>query len=146
MALAFCLLPNVLYISVKFNDRGFVFLVLVLKPFKIISLIMSRSLIRDERKPEYLEKKHQTFRCRTWHFTCDSSEARTTAVRDLMIKSQRSYPVGHAWRPVECAFFMPPTLKKLAGHIGLPSFVLSSVRSSRFLTHSITWEPCMLGF
>ena len=36
------------------------------------------------------EKKHLTYRCRTWHLTCTPSEARTTAVRDPMFKSQHS--------------------------------------------------------
>ena len=35
-------------------------------------------------------EKHLTYRCRTWHLTCTPSEALTTAVRDLMFKSQRS--------------------------------------------------------
>ena len=45
--------------------------------FKIISLISSRSLIKGGRKPEYPEKNHLTYRCRTWHLTCDPSRART---------------------------------------------------------------------
>ena len=32
----------------------------------------------------------------------------------------------------ETPIFMPPTLKKLVGHIGLPLFVCLLVRSSRF--------------
>ena len=58
MALAFCLSPNVLYSSLKFHDSGFVFLVLGFgfkALFDIISLITSRSLIRDE-----LEEKKKT--------------------------------------------------------------------------------------
>ena len=39
-------------------------------------------------------------------------------------------------------FIMPQTLKKLRGHIALGL----SVRPSRFLTHAISYEPCMLGF
>ena len=46
-------------------------------PFKNISLISSRLLIRGGGKPEYPEKNHLTYRCRTWHLTCDPSEART---------------------------------------------------------------------
>ena len=46
-------------------------------PFKNISLISSRSLIRGGGKPEYPEKNHLTYRCRTWHLTYDPSEART---------------------------------------------------------------------
>ena len=46
-------------------------------PFKNISLISSRSLIRGGGKPEYPEKNHLTYRCRTWHLTCDPSAART---------------------------------------------------------------------
>ena len=42
-------------------------------------------------KPEYPEKKYLTYRCRTRHLTCDPSVARTTAVREPMFKSQRSY-------------------------------------------------------
>ena len=95
MALAFFLSPNVLNISVKFHDSGFFILVLGFS-FKIISLITRRSLNRDERQPEYSEKNHLTFRYRTRRLICDPSEALTPAVRDLMIKSQRSYPVGHA--------------------------------------------------
>ena len=43
-------------------------------------------------------------------------------------------------------FFMPPTAKKLEGHVASGAFVHPSVRSSRFLMHSITLEPCMLLF
>ena len=46
-------------------------------PFKNISLISSLSLIRGGRKPEYPAKNHLTYRCRTWHLTCDPIEART---------------------------------------------------------------------
>ena len=38
-------------------------------------------------------------------------------------------------------FFMPPTSLKLEGHIASGLFVRPSVRSSRFLVHSITLEP-----
>ena len=45
---------------------------------------------------------------------------------------------------------MSPTLKKLEGHIAAGTFVRASMRPSvpplRFLMHSITSEPCMLGF
>ena len=49
---------------------------------------------------------------------------------------------------------MPPTSKKLEGHIASGTFVRACVRPSvrpcvrplRFLMHSITYEPCMLGF
>ena len=64
-------------------------------PFKNISLISSRSLIRCRRNPGYPEKNHLAYRCRTWHLTCVPSEARTTAVRDPIYKSQRSYPLDH---------------------------------------------------
>ena len=51
-------------------------------------------------------------------------------------------------------FIMPPTSKKLEGHIASGTFVRACVRLSvhacvrplRFLMHSITYEPCMLGF
>ena len=42
--------------------------------------------------------------------------------------------------------FMPPTSKKLEGHIASGMFVRPSVRPLHFLMHSITSEPCMLGF
>ena len=50
--------------------------------------------------------------------------------------------------------FMPPTSQKLKGHIASGTFVRACARSSvracvrplRFLMHSITSEPCMLGF
>ena len=46
--------------------------------------------------------------------------------------------------------FMPPTLKKVGGHIAsglsVSSFVPSFVRLSRFLVHSITLEPGVLMF
>ena len=38
--------------------------------------------------------------------------------------------------------FMPPTLKKLRGHIALGL----SMIPSRFLMHAIHYEQCMLGF
>ena len=45
---------------------------------------------------------------------------------------------------------MSPTLKKLEGHIDSGTFVRACVRPCvrplRFLMHSITSEPCMLGF
>ena len=41
---------------------------------------------------------------------------------------------------------MPPTSKKLEGHIASGLFVRPSVRSSRFLMHSITLEPWKLLF
>ena len=45
---------------------------------------------------------------------------------------------------------MPPTSKKLEGHIASGKFVRPSVRPCvrplRLLMHSITYEPCMLGF
>ena len=37
--------------------------------------------------------------------------------------------------------FMPPTSKKLGGHIASGLFVRPSVRSSHFLMHSVTLEP-----
>ena len=37
--------------------------------------------------------------------------------------------------------FMPPTSKKLEGHIASGLFVRPSVHPSRFLMHSITLEP-----
>ena len=40
--------------------------------------------------------------------------------------------------------FMPPTSKKLEGHIASGTFVC--VCPLRFLMHSKTSEPCMLGF
>ena len=40
------------------------------------------------------------------------------------------------------SIFMPPTSKKLEEHIASGS----CVRALRFLMHSITSEPCMLGF
>ena len=52
-------------------------------PFKNISLILSGLLIRGG-----LEKNHLTNECRTWHLICVPSEARTTVVRDTMLKSQ----------------------------------------------------------
>ena len=53
-----------------------------------------------------------------------------------------------------CIVFMPPTSKKLEGHIASRAFVRPFVHSSvrlfihlsRFLMHSITLEPCMLLF
>ena len=41
---------------------------------------------------------------------------------------------------------MPTTWKKLEGHIASGAFVHPFIRSSRFLMHSITLEPCMLLF
>ena len=41
---------------------------------------------------------------------------------------------------------MPPTSKKLEGHIASGTFVRACVRLLCFLMHSITSEPCMLGF
>ena len=55
----------------------------VYDPFKSVSLVWSRSLIRGGRKPEYPEKNHLTYLCRTWHHTCTPSETRTTAVREV---------------------------------------------------------------
>ena len=46
-------------------------------------------------KPEVPEKNHLTFRCRTWRLTCCRARLVPTAVGDLMIKSQRSYPLSH---------------------------------------------------
>ena len=39
---------------------------------------------------------------------------------------------------------MPPTSKKLWGHIGFGLCVRTSIR--HFLMHAISYEPCMLGF
>ena len=41
---------------------------------------------------------------------------------------------------------MPPTSKKLEGHIASGTFVRAYVRPLRFLMHSIISEPYMLGF
>ena len=41
---------------------------------------------------------------------------------------------------------MLPTSKKLVGHIASETFIRWSVRSSRFLVHSITLDSCMLLF
>ena len=54
-------------------------------PFKNIALISSRSYIRGGPTPEYPEKKHLTYRCRTWHLAyahgilieCKMAEAET---------------------------------------------------------------------
>ena len=47
-------------------------------------------------------------------------------------------------------FIMPPTSKKLTGHIGFGLSICpcpcGRVRSSRFLMHAISYEPYMLGF
>ena len=53
-------------------------------PFKNISLISSRSFIEGGRKPENPEKNHLTIRKQLGFPTYDPSEARTTAVRNLM--------------------------------------------------------------
>ena len=42
--------------------------------------------------------------------------------------------------------FMPPTSRKLEGHIASGSFVRPWVRALRFLMHSITSEPSLLRF
>ena len=42
--------------------------------------------------------------------------------------------------------FMPPTSKKLVGHIASGTFVHACICPLCFLMHSITSEPCMLGF
>ena len=52
--------------------------------FKNISLISSGSLIKDGRKPEYSEKNHLTYRCRTWHLTCGPSGERSN-VQELYL-------------------------------------------------------------
>ena len=41
---------------------------------------------------------------------------------------------------------MPPTSKKLEGHIASGMFVRACVHPLHFLMHTITSEPCMLGF
>ena len=89
-----CLKFETILTKIQYNKLYFIWFRFY-GPFKIISLISSRSLIRGERTQEYSEKNNLTFFCRTWRLTCDPSQARTTAVRDLMIKSQRSYPLGH---------------------------------------------------
>ena len=53
-------------------------------PFKNISLISSRSFIKGGRKPENPEKNHLTIRKQNLAFPRDPSEARTTAVGNLM--------------------------------------------------------------
>ena len=61
---------------------------------KIISLKSGQSLIGGGRKPEYPEKNHLTFRCRTWRLIWDLSQAQNysdSRLRDLIIKSQHSY-------------------------------------------------------
>ena len=52
--------------------------------------ISSQLLIRGGQQLEYPEKKHLTYRCRTWHVTCLLSKAGTTAVRDPLFKNQGS--------------------------------------------------------
>ena len=64
-------------------------------PFKNISLISSRSFIKCGQKLEDQGKNHLAIDIQNVSFPRDPSEARTTAVRDLMIKSQSSYPLGH---------------------------------------------------
>ena len=55
----------------------------------------------------------------------------------------------YLYGPCLC-FIMPPTSKKLRGHIGFVLSVRAPVhpyfRSSHFLMHAISNEPCMLGF
>ena len=41
---------------------------------------------------------------------------------------------------------MPPTSKKLEGHIAFGAFVHLFVHWSRFLMHSITLEPCIQDY
>ena len=53
-------------------------------PFKNISLKWSKSFIKGGRKPENPEKNHLTIRKQNLAFPRDPSEARTTAVRNLM--------------------------------------------------------------
>ena len=58
------------------------------------------------------------------------------------------------WKYMLLVLIMPPTSKKLEGHIASGTFVRACVRLSvcqcirplHFLMHSITSEPCMLGF
>ena len=60
------------------------------------------------------------------------------------------------WRgvPTLKPVIMPPTSKKLEGHIASRTFVCACIRPCirqcirllRFLMHGITSEPCMLGF
>ena len=49
------------------------------------------------------------------------------------------------WVVFIIVMFMPPSSKKLEGHI-TSGGVRPSVRLSRYFMHSITWEPCMLLF
>ena len=48
--------------------------------------------------------------------------------------------------PLLYVMIMPPTSKKLEGHIASGTFVRACVRPLRFSMHSITSEPCTLGF
>ena len=73
----------------------------------------------------------------------------------FMLTSQRFELLPHAYsRSYLTTIFMPPTSKKLEGHIASGTFVRAcvracvraSVRALRFLMHSITSKPYMLGF
>ena len=57
---------------------------------------------------------------------------------------------GYSWLVCFCQtsydLVMPPTSKKLEGHIASGTFVRLSIHPLCILMHSITSEPCMLGF
>ena len=52
----------------------------------------------------------------------------------------------HIWACSGNFIIMPPTSKKLTGHIGFGLCMCASLRSSVRNMHAISYEPCMLGF
>ena len=54
-------------------------------------------------------------------------------------------PRGKSFAPLYSTLHYAPTSKKMEGHIASGTFVRPSVRYA-FLMHSITSEPCKLGF
>ena len=83
-----------------------------------------------------IRRKHLTHRCRTWHLTCTSSGARTTAARDPMLNSQRSEPLDHGdpllWKILVANSVDPDqTPHYVASDLGLHCLSMILLRVSR---------------
>ena len=59
----------------------------ILQPFQEYFTHIEPTVYQRWAKAGVFGEKHLTYRWRTWHSTCASSEAQTTAVRDPISKS-----------------------------------------------------------
>ena len=89
---------------------------------------------------------HLSTKCSRWAIVVSQCPLSNLLHQQIAKMVPIGNPRGMPWWPSWKSIFMPQPSKKLEGHIAYRLFVRPSVRSSRFLMHSITLKPWKLLF